>query len=637
MIMEMRPIKQTAIGLAILTSLAGASGKQDVPQELPNILWITSEDNSAYFAGAYGNSFATTPNIDRLASEGFLYTHAYATNAVCSPSRNTIITGVYSTSNGNENMRSNYAKSSLIHTYPEYLRQAGYYVTNNSKTDYNTPSIDPAAIWDESSNTAHYRNRPEGKPFFAVFNLMTSHESSIHRQIPTEELRHDPDRVTLPPYHPDTPEMRHDWAQYYDKVEDMDAEVGALMQELEESGLAENTIVFYYGDNGGVLARSKRFVYETGTQIPLVIRIPEKYEYLYPAEQPGSKVDRLVNFVDLAPTLLSIAGISIPGYMQGDAFLGPQKTDDPQYTFMSRLRMDERYDHVRTVRDERYRYIRNYMPFRITMQHVDYLFNAPSAQSWEDAYKAGKTNEVQSRFFRPKPVEELYDTENDYWEVNDLVDDPAYAAVLERMRGALTDWQREIRDVGLVPEADYADFAGNGSMYDYMRSPDCPFDELLDAANLAVTGGPEALDTFIEYLSHDQSAMRYWGVTGILILKDAARPAIPALKRVVDDESGAVATLAAEALYGLGEKDAAVQAYVNLLQDTTKYAMTDRNFALNSIDAINDESPEMVSVVQELFEEKSATVQGFARYSVYDVLMSEYLLKKWGRLSSDEQ
>ena len=637
MIMEMRPIKQTAIGLAILTSLAGASGKQDVPQELPNILWITSEDNSAYFAGAYGNSFATTPNIDRLASEGFLYTHAYATNAVCSPSRNTIITGVYSTSNGNENMRSNYAKSGLVRTYPEYLRQAGYYVTNNSKTDYNTPSIDPAAIWDESSNTAHYRNRPEGKPFFAVFNLMTSHESSIHRQIPTEELRHDPDQVTLPPYHPDTPEMRHDWAQYYDKVEDMDAEVGALMQELEESGLAENTIVFYYGDNGGVLARSKRFVYETGTQIPLVIRIPEKYEYLYPAEQPGSKVDRLVNFVDLAPTLLSIAGISIPGYMQGDAFLGPQKTDDPQYTFMSRLRMDERYDHVRTVRDERYRYIRNYMPFRITMQHVDYLFNAPSAQSWEDAYKAGKTNEVQSRFFRPKPVEELYDTKNDYWEVNDLVDDPAYAAVLERMRGALTDWQREIRDVGLVPEADYADFAGNGSMYDYMRSPDCPFDELLDAANLAVTGGPEALDTFIEYLSHDQSAMRYWGVTGILILKDAARPAIPALKRVVDDESGAVATLAAEALYGLGEKDAAVQAYVNLLQDTTKYAMTDRNFALNSIDAINDESPEMVSVVQELFEEKSATVQGFARYSVYDVLMSEYLLKKWGRLSSDEQ
>jgi N-sulfoglucosamine sulfohydrolase len=636
--MQIRPIKQTALGLAILTSLAGASGESTVfQQELPNILWITSEDNSAYFSGAYGNSFATTPNIDRLATEGFLYTHAYGTNAVCSPTRNTIITGVYAASNGNENMRSSYAKSDVVHTYPEYLREAGYYVTNNVKTDYNTPSIDPAEIWDESSNTAHYGNRPEGKPFFAIFNLMTSHESSIHRQIPTGELRHDPEQVPLPPYHPDTPEMRHDWAQYYDRVEDMDTQVGELLQELADSGLADNTIVFYYGDHGGVLARSKRFVYETGTQVPFVIRIPEKYAYLYPAEEPGDTVDRLVNFVDLAPTLLSIAGIPIPEYMQGDAFLGMQKTRDPQYTFMSRLRMDERYDMVRAVRDERYRYIRNYMPFRITMQHVDYLFNAPSAQSWEDAFKAGTTNEVQSRFFRPKPVEELYDTENDYWEVNNLADDPAHADVLVRMRNALADWQREIRDVGLIPETDYMDFAGDGSMYDYMRSPECPFEDLLSAANLATSGDPGALDTFIEYLNHEHSAMRYWGVTGILILKDAARPAIPALKRVAADESGAVATLAAEALYGLGEKDAAVQAYVNLLQDTTTYAMTDRNFALNSIDAINDQSPEIVSAVQKLYDEKGESAQGFARYSVYDFLMSEYLLKKWGRLSSDDR
>jgi len=228
------------------------------------------------------------------------------------------------------------------------------------------------------------------------------------------------------------------------------------------------------------------------------------------------------------------------------------------------------------------------MPFRITMQHVDYLFNAPSAQSWEDAYKAGTTNEVQSRFFHPKPVEELYDTEKDYWEVNNLAGDPKYADVLERMGNALTDWQRDIRDVGLIPETDYKDFAGDGSMYDYMRSPQCPFDELLNAATLATSGDPEALDTFIEYLSNDHSAMRYWGATGILILKDAARPAIPALEKAGGDESGAVATLAAEALYGLGEKEAAIQAYVNLLQDTTDYDMADRNFALNSIDAIND-------------------------------------------------
>jgi hypothetical protein len=345
----------------------------------------------------------------------------------------------------------------------------------------------------------------------------------------------------------------------------------------------------------------------------------------------------LVNFVDLAPTLLSLAGIPIPDYMQGDAFLGEQKTSDPPYTFMSRLRMDERYDLVRAVRDQRYRYIRNYMPFRITMQHVDYLFIAPSAQSWEDAYKAGTTNEVQSRFFQPKPVEELYDTENDYWEVNNLADDPAYADVLDRMRSALTDWQRDIRDVGLIPETDYPDFAGDQSMYDYMRSPQCPLDELLAAANLATSGGAAALDTFIEYLNHDHSAMRYWGATGILILQDAARPGVAALKQAADDASGAVATLAAEALYGLGEREAAIEAYVNLLQDTTNYTMTDRNFALNSVDAIDEDSPEIVAVVQRLYDQKKPHVQGFAKYNVYDFLMSEYLLQKWGRLTEQDQ
>ncbi|HCI54524.1 MAG TPA: sulfatase, partial [Bacteroidales bacterium] len=499
-----------------MAGIANISCGTKVPDELPNILWITSEDNSAYFTGCYGNTFATTPNIDRLASEGFLYTHAYATNAVSSPSRNTILTGVYSASNGNENMRSNYPTSGIIKGYPEYLHQAGYYCTNNSKTDYNTSTID-ASIWDECSNKAHYKNRPAGKPFFAVFNIMTSHESSIHKQIPSEKLRHDPDKVTLPPYHPNTPEMRHDWAQYYDMVENMDAEVGAFLRELDSLGLAENTIVFYYGDNGGVLARSKRFVYETGTQIPLIIRIPEKYKYLYPAKKPGQKIDRLVNFVDLVPTILSIIGIPVPDYIQGKAFLGRQKSDDPQYTFMTRQRMDERYDNVRAVRDKQYRYIRNYMPFRITMQHVDYLFNAPSAQSWEDAYKAGKLNPIQSRYFEPKPLEELYDTENDYWEINNLAGDPAYAEVLERMRKALDDWRMEVRDAGVIPETEYLPLAGNKSLYDYVRSASCPFEELIKASDLAILGGPDYINTFIENLKNDNSAIRYWGATGLLV------------------------------------------------------------------------------------------------------------------------
>ncbi|KPK84008.1 MAG: sulfatase [Bacteroides sp. SM23_62_1] len=619
------------MGLATVASISLTSCNK-IPEELPNILWIVSEDNSAYFTGCYGNDFATTPNIDKLAGEGFLYTHAYCTNAVCSPSRNTIITGVYSASNGNEQMRSNYPISDEVHTYAEYLRQAGYYCTNNSKTDYNTPSIDPNEIWDESSNKAHYKNRPEGKPFFAVFNSMTSHESSIFRQIPTAELRHNPEDVPLPPYHPETPEMRHDWAQYYDMIEDMDTWVGDLLQELDSLGFADNTIVFYYGDNGGVLARSKRFIYETGTQIPLVIRIPEKYKYLYPAKKPGDKVDRIVNFVDLAPTLLSIAGVPIPDYMQGKAFLGKEKTADPEYTFMSRQRMDERYDHVRAVRDKQYRYIRNNMPFRITMQHVAFLFNAPSAQSWEDAFKAGKNNEVQSRFFLTKPVEELYDTENDYWEINNLADDPAYADVLERMRNALDQWEKDYFDAGLVPETDYENFMGNASMYDYMRSPACPFNKLLEASRLATLGSAQDISQYIEYLKDENSAIRYWGVTGLLIHNDNAQDAIPALMESANDQSAAVATLSAETLYNLGEKEAAIKTYIRLLQDTVNYSMTDRNYALNSIDAINDASPEIISVVQKMYNEKSASVRGFARYSVYDISMSDYLLRKWGIL-----
>lgn len=293
--------------------------KAETSAGLPNILMITSEDNSAYFLGCYGNEMATTPNLDKLASEGFLYLHAFANCPVCAPARNTILTGIYAASNGNEQMRSKYAKSDIVKTYPEYLREAGYYCTNNVKTDYNYGG-DWNAIWDDCSRKATYKNRTPGQPFFAVFSNTTTHESMIHKQIPADELKHDPAKVEIAPYHPDLPEIRHDWAQYYDRNQQMDAEIGDILKELEESGEAENTIVIYYGDHGGVLARSKRYVYETGTRVPFIIRIPEKFRHLFPAEKPGDKVERIVSFVDLVPTFLSIAGIPILDHMQGNAF-----------------------------------------------------------------------------------------------------------------------------------------------------------------------------------------------------------------------------------------------------------------------------------------------------------------------------
>jgi arylsulfatase A-like enzyme len=597
-----------------------------IPDELPNILWLTSEDNSPLL-GCYGDEFATTPNLDKLASEGFLYTHAYANAPVCAPTRNTILTGVYACSGGNENMRSNYPKSDIVKAYPEFLQQAGYYCTNNVKTDYNLGNFDDKGIWDECSNTAHYKNRPDGKPFFAVFNTTISHESCIHKSIPNEELRHSPEEVPLPPYHPATPEMKHDWAQYYDKVEDMDTWVGEKLKELEEAGLLENTIVFYYGDHGGVLGRSKRYVYETGTRVPFIVRIPEKYKYLFPGEKVGSKVNRLISFVDLVPTLLSITGIEIPEYLQGSAFLGKQKTPDPEYAYMFRGRMDERFDMSRAVRDQRFRYIRNYMPYRVYGQHLEYLWRAPSLASWEKAYLNGECNKIQSAFWEPKPVEELYDTENDPWEINNLASDLNYIDVLERMRAANKAWVTDIYDTGFIPEADRIERAGDIPMYDYMRSGKVNLEEIMNAAEIATLGEVSFLETLKGYLKSDESAVRYWGATGLLILGEQAKPAILDLETATKDESANVVAVAAEALYNLGERKIANDALLSVLENPNEMA---RCHALNVIDCINENSDEMIKGVVDMINNAESNTR-----NKYDMRAAKWLIEKWG-LNPDE-
>jgi arylsulfatase A-like enzyme len=617
-------MKHTLYFLTLLLFFGCAKSEEELP--LPNILWITSEDNSP-IAGCYGDEFATTPNMDALAAEGFLYTHAYANVPVCAPARNTILTGIYAISGGNQHMRSYYDKSDKVKFYPQMLREAGYYTSNNSKEDYNINPEQNVNIWDDSSKDAHYKNRPEGKPFFAVFNSTISHESSIHKSIPNEDLRHSPEEVTLPPYHPDTPEMRHDWAQYYDKVEDMDKKIGEILQELEESGEAENTIVFYYGDHGGVLARSKRYVYETGTRVPFIVRIPEKYKHLFPSEKPGDKVDRMISFVDLFPTLLSIIGTDIPDYLQGKAFLGEKKTPDPEYVFMFRGRMDERYDMSRAVRDQKFRYIRNYIPYRVYGQYLEYLFRAPSIRSWQAAYKAGALNPIQSAFWNTKPAEELYDTENDPWEVNNLANDPEYREVLERMRGAAKEWMLEIHDTGFIPEAELIDRTEGTTAYDYMRNSDINLEQLIEAANLASTAKEEDLSQLMDLLNSEEAAKRYWGATGLLILGEKARPALGALEKALNDSSPNVKSVAAEALYGLGAKEKALQALAEVLMTPNSFA---RTHALNVIDSIEDESKTSLDAVIAMVDNA-----GELDRSQYDLRAARGLLEKWNIDPSD--
>jgi N-sulfoglucosamine sulfohydrolase len=333
------------------------------PVGRPNIIWITCEDISPYI-GAYGDRQVKTPNLDQLAREGVRYTHVYTTAGVCAPSRSAIITGMYQQSIGTQHMRTagdpkyqpvppySAVIPDYVKCFPEYLRKAGYYCTNNEKQDYQfTP---PVTVWDENGPAASFRNRPREKPFFAVFNFMITHESQLFGR--QDSLLVDGSRLTVPPIYPDTKTVRHDMARMLTNIERMDSQVGELIQQLKEDGLYDNTVIFFYSDHGGTLPWMKREVLERGTHIPLIVRFPG-------ATNAGTVDTGLISAVDFAPAVLSLAGVPIPAYMQGQAFLGPQKTKTPrQYVFAARDRMDTEYDRVRMVRDKQFRYLYNYMP-----------------------------------------------------------------------------------------------------------------------------------------------------------------------------------------------------------------------------------------------------------------------------------
>ncbi|MCP4046436.1 MAG: sulfatase, partial [Gammaproteobacteria bacterium] len=433
----------------------------ELSEALPpaNILWIVSEDNSPWL-GSYGDPVATTPRLDALASEGIRYTHAYSNAPVCAPSRAALITGAYPISFGTEHMRSSFKTPEEIRFYPSYLREAGYYTTNNYKKDYNTN--DRPDAWDESGREASYRNRAEGQPFFHIFNLNVTHESSLHRGSVAQN--HDPAEMQLAPNHPDTPEARNDYAVYYDRLQDMDNQVGEILDQLDADGLADSTIVFYYSDHGGVVAGTKRFLTEGGLHVPMMIRIPERYRHLVTYEPIGT-VDRVVSFVDLTATLMQIAGIDLPAHMVGSSVL---QQSDSRYAFAYGGRMDERRNLVRSVTDGQYRYTRNYLPHRPYGRRLEYLWNAPLMKSWASEYEAGNLNADQTTFFEPRVAEELYDISKDPFELVNLAAKPKFAAKLEELSGALTGWQLEQRDAGLVPEPMLTELDQKGFIRDYV-------------------------------------------------------------------------------------------------------------------------------------------------------------------------
>ena len=575
--------------LAAATLLSAAAPPQ--PQSAlakPNILWITSEDNGPEY-GAYGDTYATTPNIDKLAARGFRYRTVWSNGPVCGASRSTLITGVYPESNGGEHMRSMVALPEFMKLYPQLLREAGYYTTNNSKTDYNFP--ERGTVWDESSTTAHWSHRRAGQPFFAIFNIMQSHESAVRRRPHT--FVHDIEKVPVPPYMPDVLETRQDRAQYYDQLAVMDGILGERLAELDAAGLAEDTIVMHYGDHGASMPRSKRIPYNSGLQVGLVVYVPPKFRHLLPADvtRPGSESTRLVSFVDFAPTLLSLAGVKPPEWMQGKAFLGSYATPPRQFVFGFRGRMDERYDLMRSVRDDRHVYIRNYMPHRPYGQHVDYMFGMPMVSVWKRLYDEGRLKPPQTYFWEPKPSEELYDLQSDKWEVHNLAASTAHRTTLDRLRQALDAHEREVRDVGFMPE--YALHRGEDRMSAYERGHDTAsydFDRVYRMAQMASDRGA-ALAPIREALADKDPIVRYWAATGVLIRgRDAVAATAPSLERLLQDPEPGPAIVAAEALARFGPPEMRKPAIDLLLEDgnASRHEEYVAIFALYSLNQVPD-------------------------------------------------
>ncbi|MEJ7637710.1 MAG: sulfatase [Singulisphaera sp.] len=537
---DMRDLKLASlvVGLIVLSASRVTTHAADARYaERPNILWVTTEDTGPHL-GCYGHPDAVTPHLDRLAARGLRYRNAWSNAPVCAPARTAIISGVYPTSTGSEHMRSLVEMPPFMRMYPQFLRERGYYCTNNSKEDYNLEK--PGKVWDESSNKAHWKGRNSGQPFFAVFNFTITHEGQIHRRPHTP--KHDPARVRVPAYHPDTPEVRLDWAQYHDNITTMDAQVGTLLEELKAAGLADETIVFFYGDHGPGMPRSKRWPYNSGLNVPLIVYVPEKFKHLAPREYAaGTATDRLVSFVDLAPALLSLVGLRPPAWMQGHAFMGRFEAPPQPYLHGFRGRMDERYDLVRSVRDERYVYIRNYMPHIVYGQYLTTLFKTPTTVVWKQLYDEGKLEPPQTFFWERKPAEELYDLQADPDEVNNLTGSSEHRSILEELRRAQREQVLRVRDVGLLSEAEMHSRSDGMSIYEMGHDPErYPLERILEMAELASSLKPDSLPRLQEGLGDADAAVRYWAAMGILMRRRALRSARVAIRRALEDESPSV-------------------------------------------------------------------------------------------------
>lgn len=548
-----------AVGIFILTLTRPAFGAATAAR--PNFVWILSEDNSTHYLRLYGNALGITPTIERLASEGLVFEHAFCSGPVCSVARTTLMTGVDAPRAGFQFHRK--ARPARLpdglKMWPAYLREAGYYTSNNAKTDYNVAEAE--RVWDESSNRASWRKRPErSTPFFHMQTTTVSHESSLHfrrNQMDPAELHTSPAAVVLPPYLPDTPLMRYTYARYCDRMRLVDDDVRRIVGQLEADGLLEDTFIFYFGDNGGVLPRSKGYLYESGLNVPLVIRIPERWKHLV-AQPRGTRAQGFVTFTDFGPTVLRLAGVAVPRAMDGRPFLGTGisaadlEQRDEAYGWADRF--DEKYDLVRSLRKGQFKYIRNYEAFYPDGLQNNYRYLMLAYAEWRELYRAGKLNAVQRQFFEARPPEMLFDLATDPHEVKNLAADPGHAAVLRDLRERLRQKVRSLPDLGFYPESLLIDAALPAAAA-YGQAHVSEIGRMQEVADLALLPFEQAAPGLRAALASDQRWERYWACIAATVFGEAAASLRPAAERCLADPEPLVRLRAAEFLGVVIQRD----------------------------------------------------------------------------------
>lgn len=581
--------------LFIFTVLLFSCGEKEEKKETPNIVWLVSEDNSKHYLKLYDEGGASMPNVEALAEKGIVFNNAFSNAPVCSVARSTIISGCYAPRVGTQyHRRMKLAPMPEgLKMFPEYLREAGYYTTNNAKEDYNFIKSD--SVWDESSKEATYKDRRPGQPFFHVQNFHSTHEGQLHftkTQMDTTVTKTSTEDVAVFPYHPDTPLSRYTNAYYGDLHQKVDAEIGDFINQLEEDDLMENTIIFYYGDHGGVLPRSKGYIYESGLNVPMVVYIPEKWKHLAPVNM-RTRTDAFVQFIDLAPTVLNLAGVDIPEQVDGKPFLGKTVTEEilnkRNTTFGYADRFDEKYDLVRSIRKGKYKYMRNYQPFNVDGLFNFYRYKMLAYQEWDELYKAGNLNEAQQQFFQPRSAEALYDIENDPHEINNLADDPLQQSILEELRSDLQQHVKSLPDLSFYPEP-YFQEKGLSNPVVFGQQHKSEIAALIDIADLSLSSFEESKGKIAEALESDNPWKRYWG---LIVCSSFGKKANSFLKMAAqmskEDKENLVRIRAVEFLMLNGQN---VPSELILKIINNSESETETNLILNSIALIKTMQPD---------------------------------------------